>query len=220
MLSDDEVSYLNYEFPKIYAITDVLISGVSHAEQVKRLIDGGIKLIQLRDKHASPREFYFAAKDAIEIAREHGVKIIINDRVDIAIGSGADGVHLGQNDLPPTEARKILGPDAIIGYSTHSVEQARAATGLPVDYFAVGPIFETATKEDTEAAVGLAVIGLVKQVIGSMPVVAIGGINDGNLATILDAGADSVAMIGALVSDAGRITENAQILNSQVNAIS
>jgi thiamine-phosphate pyrophosphorylase len=109
---------LNLELPKIYPITDVRLSGLSHAEQVKRLIDGGARFIQLREKHASPKDFYESASEALKIARENRVKIVINDRVDIALALKADGVHLGQDDLPPAEARKILGEKAIIGRKT------------------------------------------------------------------------------------------------------
>ena len=102
---------------------------------------GGADLIQLREKHLAPREFYREAEDALSIARALGVLLIINDRVDIALALKADGVHLGQDDLPPDAARALLGEQAIIGFSTHTVEQARAAARMPVDYIAIGPVF-------------------------------------------------------------------------------
>src|SRR6185436_10363544 len=105
--------------PRVYPITDRSLSGLSHAEQVARLIDGGATFIQLREKHAPPDDFYADAMAALDHARSRNVKIIINDRVDIALSLKADGVHLGQKDLQPDEARKLVGPDAIIGYSTH-----------------------------------------------------------------------------------------------------
>ena len=132
---------MKFTLPKIYPITDRRISGLSHIGQVQRLIDGGATLIQIRDKDAAGGEFYTAAVEAIEYARSRGVTIIVNDRVDIGMASGADGVHLGQDDLPPEHARKLLGDNAIIGFSTHSVEQALDAIKLPVDYIAIGPIF-------------------------------------------------------------------------------
>ncbi|HUR97401.1 MAG TPA: thiamine phosphate synthase, partial [Pyrinomonadaceae bacterium] len=110
--------------PKIYPITDTRISGLSHLEQVRRLISGGASLIQLRDKTAAAGEFYRTAFEAIDYAHQHGAKIIINDRADVALAAGADGVHLGQDDLSPDHARDLLGPSAIIGFSTHSAEQA------------------------------------------------------------------------------------------------
>src|SRR5215831_2915691 len=113
--------------PSIYPITSRAHCNLSHAEIVARLIAGGAMFIQIREKTLSPREFYLEAKDAVAIAHEHGAKIIINDRVDIAMTVGADGVHLGQDDLPPSHARKLMGDWAIIGYSTHSPVQAIAA---------------------------------------------------------------------------------------------
>lgn len=199
------------QLPKIYPITDERISGLSHAEQVERLIRGGARFIQLREKHASPREFYDAAEKAVDVARRHDVTIIINDRVDFAL-SLKTGVHLGQSDLPPQEARRILGPDAVIGYSTHSVEQARAAMSLPVDYIAIGPVFPTETKPDTEPVVGLDGIGAVRSLIGGLPLVAIGGINDDNIRSVIEAGADSAAVISAVVADVDKIVDRMQRL--------
>ena len=101
--------------PKLYPITDARLSGLSHAEQVARLREGGARFIQLRDKHLSPREFYDAAEAAIAVARERGVRLIVNDRADIALALGADGVHLGQDDLDPAAARRLLGERFILG---------------------------------------------------------------------------------------------------------
>ena len=196
---------LNHAIPKIYPITDVAISCVSHAEQVARLIAGGATLIQLRDKDASPRDFYDAAAEAIAIARPHGVKVIINDRVDIAFALKTDGVHLGQDDMPPVMARSVLGENAIIGFSTHSVEQAHAAVRQPVDYIAFGPIFITHTKSDHEPVVGLNGLREIRKIVGDFPLVAIGGINDVDLSSVFDAGADSAAVIGAVLSDQAKI---------------
>jgi thiamine-phosphate pyrophosphorylase len=161
---------LKFILPKIYPISDTRISGLSHIEQVRRLIAGGATLIQLREKNAPAGEFYDAAVGSIALAREHGVKIVINDRVDIAVASGADGVHLGQDDLPPDQARRLLGEGAVIGFSTHSVEQAREAIGLPVDYVAIGPIFSTTTKENPDPVVGLEGLIVVREAIGEFSV--------------------------------------------------
>lgn len=203
MLPDDESPVLS--LPRIYPITDVRISGISHAEQVERLIAGGATLIQLREKHASPRDFYAAAAEAIKIAQPRNVRIIINDRVDIALSLKANGVHLGQDDMPPQEARKILGKDSIIGFSTHSIQQAQAALDLPIDYIAFGPIFPTKTKDNPDEVVGLEGLRAARNVAGELPLVAIGGINEENLAHVLKNGADSAAMIGAIVSNASKI---------------
>jgi thiamine-phosphate pyrophosphorylase len=193
------------ELPKIYPITDAAISGLSHVEQVKKLIDGGARIIQLREKHASPRDFFESAARAIQFARRSEVRIIINDRVDIALALKADGVHLGQDDMPPDKAREILGPDAIIGFSTHSVKQASAAIALPVDYIAIGPIFETLTKEDSDDVVGLGGLGQVRAAVPDLPLVAIGGITLENINAVLAAGANSAAIIGAIISNPARI---------------
>lgn len=198
---------MKLQLPKLYPITDTGLSGLSHAEQVRRLINGGADFIQLREKLRPAGEFYRDAAEAIGIARENGVRIIINDHVDIALVLEADGVHLGQDDLPPEHARKILGPDAVIGFSTHSVEQALAALNLPVDYIAIGPIFGTTTKENPDPVVGLEIIRAVREAVGDIPLVAIGGITVNAVRPVLDAGADSVAVVSEVIADPNRITD-------------
>ncbi len=126
--------------------------------------------------------------------------MIINDRVDIALALGAPGVHLGQDDLPPEAARKLLGDEAIIGYSTHNVAQAIAAANLPIDYIAIGPIFETGTKKNPDPVVGLDGLRAVRDAIGDRALVAIGGITVENAPSVIEAGANSVAVISALLS--------------------
>lgn len=186
--------------PRVYPLTDVGITGLSHAEQVSRLSDGGASLVQLREKKLTPRDFYEQAKVALAVAHSRKVQLIINDRVDLALALQADGVHLGQDDLPPEAARTLLGPQAIIGFSTHTLEQARQAALLPIDYLAIGPIFRTATKADTAPEVGLAGLNSVRGAVGNLPLVAIGGITLANAQDVIEAGADSVAMISALLS--------------------
>ena len=201
-----------FRLPRVYPITDTQISRLSHAEQVELLADGGATLIQLRDKHASALEFYEQAKAAVEVANKRGVQLIVNDRADIALALGAAGVHLGQDDLPPEAARRLLGDDAIIGYSTHSIAQIQHAAKLPVDYLAIGPIFPTATKEKPDPIVGLEGLKLVREALGDRPLVGIGGISMANVRDVLDAGADSVALISALLADPKRIPEALQSL--------
>jgi len=196
----------SFRLPRVYPISDTRISGLSHAEQVARFADGGATLVQIRDKHASALEFYEQAKAALEIANECGVRLIINDRVDIALALGV-GVHLGQDDLPPEAARRLLGPDAIIGYSTHSLSQIQQAAKLPVDYFAIGPIFPTSTKENPDPVVGLDGVKLGREALGERQLVAIGGISYANARSVIEAGADSVALIHALLADPQRISE-------------
>ena len=201
--------------PKLYPITDVQISGLSHAEQVVRLSEGGATLIQLREKNLAPDEFQRQAADALLEARKREVRIIINDRVDLALALKADGVHLGQDDLPPEAARAILGDQKIIGFSTHSLGQARYAAKLPVDYLAMGPVFATSSKAHPDPLVGLAILEQVRKVIGDIPLVAIGGITKENAHEVLAAGADAVAIISALLADPPEISRNtAQLLKS------
>lgn len=183
--------------PRVYPLTDVQLSGRSHAEQVRLLSLGGASLIQLREKRLPALEFYQQAKAAV--AEQPGTRLIINDRVDIALAVGAAGVHLGQDDMPPEAARALLGPEAIIGYSTHNVDQAIKAAKLPIDYLAVGPIFSSTTKSDTAPVLGLEGLRTVRHAIGEFPLVAIGGITHANAREVIEAGADSVAVISALL---------------------
>ena len=192
--------------PKLYPLTDALLSGLTHAEQLRRLAAGGAGVVQLREKHASPREFHAAAAEAVAAARALGVVVIVNDRADIALAARADGVHLGQDDLGPAAARRLLGDDFVIGYSTHNLEQARAAARLPVDYVAFGPVFPTLTKANPDPTVGLDALRRVRDAVGpSLPLVAIGGVTRETARAALDAGADSVAVVSALVAGGGEI---------------
>lgn len=183
---------------RLYPLTDRRVSELSHAEQVTRLGDAGATLIQLREKVLSPLNFYLEAAAAVRVARERGIKIIINDRVDLALALKADGVHLGQDDLPPEAARRLLGPAAIIGFSTHNLDQARLAAKMPVDYIAIGPIFATSTKENPDPEVGLQGLNVVRKAVGTIPLVAIGRITLANSREVLSAGADAVAIISDL----------------------
>lgn len=189
----------SFDLPSVYPITDTRISGLTHLDQVERLIDGGATLIQLREKYASSREFHEQAVECVHYAHSNGVKIMINDRVDIAMMSDADGVHLGQDDMPPEAARGLLGPDKIIGYSTHSIEQAVAAAASGVDYVAIGPVFATGTKTDPDPVVGIEGVAKARAAISDFPLVAIGGIDMSNVTTVLSAGANSAAVISAVL---------------------
>ncbi|HZN07207.1 MAG TPA: thiamine phosphate synthase [Pyrinomonadaceae bacterium] len=185
------------QLPRVYPITDTQISGLSHADQVRLLADGGATFVQLREKNLPALNFYREAKAAAEIS---GVRIIVNDRADVALAVKAVGVHLGQDDLPPEAARTLLGDEAIIGYSTHNIVQAQAAASLPVDYIAIGPIFRTTTKANADPEVGLNGLRAVRKAIGDIPLVAIGGITPENAPAVIEAGADSVAVISGLLS--------------------
>lgn len=196
------------KLPTLYPITDVRLTRLKHAEQVACLGAGGATLVQLREKHLSPREFYGQAEESLAEARRLGARIIINDRADVALALRADGVHLGQDDLGPEAARALLGEDAIIGYSTHGVEQAREAARRGVSYVAIGPVFATGSKENPDPVVGLEGVRRARAVIGDTPLVAIGGITREHARAVLNAGADSVAVISALLvpSDPDAIT--------------
>lgn len=198
-----------FRLPRIYPLTDVLLSGLSHSDQVEALSLGGATLIQLREKQMSPLEFY---NHAVIAAKNTEVQLIINDRADIALAVGAHGVHLGQDDMPPDAARRLLGPEAIIGYSTHDIEQAQRALTLPIDYIAIGPIFDTQTKPDTSPALGLEGLKAVRKAVGNAQLVAIGGISHANAREVIEAGADSVAVVSALLSDPARIPEATRTL--------
>lgn len=180
---------------RTYPITDRSLSGLSHADQVAALAHRGFTIVQLREKNLSPVEFYREAEQAIAVAHRHGLKIIINDRVDIALALRADGVHLGQDDLPVEAARRLLGNDVVIGLSTHNLAQVQHAARLPLDYLAIGPIFPTHTKESANPAVGLAGLAAVRRAASGIPLVAIGGINATNRDQVIAAGADVVAVI-------------------------
>ena len=197
-----------FQLPKIYPITDAAISSLTHAEQVAQLLTGGASLIQLREKNNSPRDFFADASVALRLARTARATIIINDRVDIALALGADGVHLGQSDLPVKAARQLLGPQAIIGYSTHNLDQVREALDLPIDYLAFGPVFSTRTKKNPDPVAGLNQLQAAKALAGDLPLVAIGGIRQSNLADVFAAGADSAAIISEILSTHRDIATN------------
>ena len=208
----------SFRLPRVYPITDVSISGLSHAEQVALLAEGGATLVQLREKDAPPLQFYEQAQTTLALARERGVQIIINDRADIALALGAPGVHLGQDDLPAGAARRLLGDEAIIGYSTHSLSQALEASKLPVDYVAVGPIFQTSTKMDRWPTVGLEGLRAARKGLGDAKLVAIGGITPANARAVIEAGADSVAMISGLLTNPNAISSTLRDLLQSLSA--
>jgi thiamine-phosphate pyrophosphorylase len=185
------------QIPKLYAITDRQWSNSTHEEIVRMMLDGGARLIQLRDKEAIGRELLDQAMACIRLTRKAGATLIINDRVDVALTAGADGVHLGQEDLSVAEAREILGRDKIIGVSTHSIDQFRAALESSADYIVVGPVYPTMTKANPDPVVGLDLVREARK-LTDRPLVAIGGINHERAPEVIAAGADCVAVISAL----------------------
>ena len=183
--------------PKLYAITDRQWSNCTHEEIVRMFLDGGANLIQLRDKEAGGRELLDQAIACLKLTRKAGATLIINDRVDVALTAGADGVHLGQDDLSVYEAREILGEDKIIGVSTHSIAQFRAALETSANYIAVGPVYPTLTKDNPAPVVGLELVREARK-LTDRPLVAIGGISYARAPEAIAAGADCVAVISAL----------------------
>lgn len=183
----------------LYAIIDNSIRpDLSNIEIAKKVLSGGALILQLRGKGLSSRELLEQAREIRELTKAAGAIFIVNDRADIALLSGADGVHLGQDDLPIDEARKILGKGKMIGISTHSLEQALKAEQEGADYIGFGPVFDTKTKADAEQAKGLKALREIKQRV-SIPVIAIGGINLENMGEVIDAGPDGAAVISAII---------------------
>lgn len=163
----------------------------------RSLFAGGARVVQIRHKGASSGELLAQARALVDTAPADGL-VIVNDRADVARLVGAGGIHLGQRDLPVRHARELLGPDAVIGLSTHSLEEARAALEEDIDYIAVGPVFPTRSKANPDPPVGLAGVRAASR-LGKVPVVAIGGIHLSEAADVLRAGAASVAVISDLV---------------------
>jgi thiamine-phosphate pyrophosphorylase len=179
----------------VYVVTDrQLTAGRPLLWVVEESLAGGAKIIQLREKEVSTREFVELALQVREITRRYGARLIINDRVDVALAASADGVHLGQEDMPLPVARELVGT-AIIGVSVATVEEAVAAAGA--DYLGVSAVFGTPTKAEAPA-VGLEGLKKIREATG-LPLVAIGGINAGNAAGVVRAGADGVAVVSAVM---------------------
>jgi thiamine-phosphate pyrophosphorylase len=184
--------------PPLYAILDPeQTKGRASATVLHKLLEGGIKLIQLRAKATTPVDFLQLAWTMRTHTRSYDCRLIINDRVDIALACEADGVHLGQEDLPLHAARKLMG-ERMIGISTHDVTQAKEAEAGGADYIGFGPIFGTATKETGYHARGLEMLRQVREAV-SIPIVAIGGITEGNVKHVWQAGADSAAIISDIL---------------------
>jgi len=183
--------------PAFYPILDPLQAakrGLDSMEVARALLAAGAEWIQFRHKGPYTRADYNLAAELGRLVREAGAKYVINDRVDIALMAGADGVHVGQDDLPPSAVRKIAADRLFIGYSTHNEAQLRAGDQEPVDYLALGPLFGTTSKQNPDLTVGVAELSRLRT-LSSRPLVAIGGITRNNAAEAFEAGADSVAVI-------------------------
>jgi thiamine-phosphate diphosphorylase len=179
-----------------YAMVDPL-AGHDPVELASILIDAGARVLQLRLKDACGRDFLAAAREIAALCRTAGAILLVNDRVDIAMLSGAAGVHLGQTDIPLRAARKLMGPGAIIGISTASIDQARAAEAGGADYIAFGPMYPGGAKQNASGK-GIAMLREVRAAVG-IPIVAIGGITEQAVPEVLAAGADAAAIISDVV---------------------
>ena len=184
----------------LYLVTDrALCGGRALEDVVKQAIQGGVAWVQLREKDLSTRAFVEEAARIKAVLAAAKVPLIINDRLDVALAVGADGVHLGQDDLPCEVARRLLGPAAIIGLSVETWADVEAAERQPVDYLGVSPIFATPTKTDTKGAWGLDGLARIKA-FSRHPLVAIGGLNRGNIADVIRSGAEGIAVVSAICS--------------------
>lgn len=198
----------------LYLVTDrsLLAPGKILEETVREAVQGGVTLVQLREKDCSSAAFYQLAVGMKQLLAPYAVPLIINDRLDIALACDAEGLHIGQSDLPYAVARKLLGEDKLIGLSVENRENVLRANELDVDYVGISPVFSTSTKTDTAPALGLEGV----REIGALsvhPTVGIGGINESNAQTIIEAGADGIAVVSAIMSAphpklaAGRLAE-------------
>jgi thiamine-phosphate pyrophosphorylase len=197
---------------RLHVLTDTqLQKRFSYIDLTEMAIRGGADAIQFRQKHGSTREMIGTACHMKELCSRAGIKLIINDRVDIAIASNADGVHLGQDDFPVPLARRLLGDDRIIGGSAGNIEEAMKCVNEGVDYIGFGPVYPTLSKDDAGPAKG---IDLMKQLINrvSCPVIAIGGVNSGNVKEIISAGAYGIAVISAVCCTEDPVTATRELI--------
>jgi len=186
-------------FPALYAILDPDLAPVPLTTLAGTLADAGVRLMQLRDKRGSAARIHSQASALQPLLSPRGVRFIVNDRPDIAAMTDSGGVHVGQEDLPPEDARRICGAQRWVGVSTHNLEQLREADLTSVDYIAVGPIFPTGTKENPDPVVGIEFLRAARE-LTRKPLVAIGGITIESAAKVFRAGADSVAIIRDLLT--------------------
>ena len=184
----------------VYLVTDrPLCLGRGILDVVAEAVQGGVTTVQLREKECDAREFVELARSLKAFLAPWGIPLIINDRVDVALAAGADGVHVGQSDMAVADVRDLVGDEMLVGLSVETLGQALATEPLPVDYLGVGPIFDTATKPDAAPALGLTNLKKIRRLC-SHPLVAIGGINQGNTAETVRAGAHGVAVVSAICS--------------------
>jgi thiamine-phosphate pyrophosphorylase len=200
--------------PTLYLVTDpALAGGRPLAEVVRAAVKGGATVVQLRDKEAGGRALLEQARSLKALLDPLGVALIVNDRVDVAVAAGAAGCHVGQNDLPAAAARALLGPEPILGISLDRIEQIAEVDPEIVDYVAHGPFAATATKPDAGAPVGVAGLAAVRART-RLPLIAIGGIDNGNAGEAVRAGADGIAVVSAIVAAADPEAASRQLLRA------
>jgi thiamine-phosphate pyrophosphorylase len=175
-------------------------AGWTPLDLARAYLDGGASVLQIRAKQLASGPFLDLCDAIVRIAQLSRASVIVNDRADLAVLADAAGVHVGQEDLPPAEARRLVGPTRVVGFSTHTVAQIEAAVREPISYLAVGPVFGTKTKDTGYSAVGLDLVSAAARQAGPIPVVAIGGITIETAESVLQAGATSVAVIGDLLA--------------------
>jgi thiamine-phosphate diphosphorylase len=199
----------------LYVITDPSLSrGRSHADVARAALEGGADAIQIRDKSSTAYNLSCAVAEIQPIARKFGAALFVNDRVDVALVTGADGAHVGQNDLPAREARRLLPKPRLIGVSVSTKEEAKRAVKDGADYLGVGPVFATTTKTDAGDPLGLERLAEIASAV-AIPVVAIGGITIDNVARVFEAGASGAAVVSAVVS-AEDVTVAARALKRRI----
>jgi len=184
--------------PRLYVILDAALLNVPEAECAQELADAGVRLMQYRNKKASAGELFESSKKLVSLLAPLKVSLVVNDRADVAALAGADGVHVGQEDLSVEKTRRVVGPGKLVGVSTHSLEQFQRAGASSADYIAVGPIFATGTKANPDPVVGSEFIRKVRP-LTDKPIVAIGGITLERAPEIIESGADSVAVISDIL---------------------
>ncbi|HOU70818.1 MAG: thiamine phosphate synthase [Methanothrix sp.] len=190
-----------------YFITDSLLSRAGNRSDVHAAVSSGVEVVQYRNKNADTREMYLEALELARICQAGGSLFLINDRLDVALAVEADGVHLGQTDMPCTRARKLLGREKVIGVTVHNLAEAMQAEEEGADYLGVSPIFSTSTKKDAGRPAGIRLIEEIREQV-SLPLVAIGGINHSNAPEVIRAGADCLCAISCVVAEenvSGRI---------------
>ena len=197
----------------LYVVTDEKLSlGKTHTEIAEEAVQGGATMIQLREKEMSSAKLLQTALSMAAVCKNRAA-FIVNDRLDIALASGADGVHLGQSDLPVKAARSIAPSSFIIGISAGSVDEAIKGVQDGADYVAVSPVFSTGSKNDAGAGLGLEGIKAMRDAIGSVPLVGIGGINKDNTKIVIESGLDGISVLSAVVSQKDIVAATAELLH-------